>query len=47
MDEDEELAGAKVALEKLEGSWGGAAAVVGALGKARRGTLAFVVRNFS
>lgn len=37
LDEDEELAGAKGALEKLEGSWGGAAAAVGALGKARRG----------
>ncbi|ORX35138.1 hypothetical protein BD324DRAFT_634023 [Kockovaella imperatae] len=35
-DEDEELASAKGALEKLEGTWGGAATNVNSLGKARR-----------
>ena len=35
-DEDDVLAAAKGALEKLETNWGGAAAAVGALGKARR-----------
>jgi len=37
LDEDDELQSAKGALEKLEGCWGGAAAAVGVLGKARRG----------
>lgn len=37
LDEDDELASAKGALEKLEGNWGSAAASVNALGKARRG----------
>lgn len=43
LDEDEELAGAKGALEKLEGNWGGAAAAVGNLGKARRGMCSCLV----
>ena len=38
-DEDEELASAKGALEKLEGTWGNTAANVNALGKARRGQI--------
>jgi hypothetical protein len=37
LDEDDELASAKGALERLEERWGGAAAAVGQLGKARRG----------
>ncbi|KAK8844778.1 hypothetical protein IAR55_006628 [Kwoniella newhampshirensis] len=36
LDEDDELQSAKVAVEKLEERWGGAAAAVGNLGKARR-----------
>ncbi|WVQ82794.1 hypothetical protein IAT38_004926 [Cryptococcus sp. DSM 104549] len=36
LDEDDELQSAKVALDKLEERWGGAAAAVGAQGKARR-----------
>lgn len=37
LDEDDELQSAKGALEGLEIRWGGAAAAIGALGKARRG----------
>lgn len=43
LDEDDELQIAKGALEKLEGCWGGAAAAVGGLGKARRGECVVVV----
>jgi hypothetical protein len=38
LDEDDELQSARGALEKLEERWGSAAAAVGNLGKARRGT---------
>ena len=41
LDEDEELQGAKPALEKLEVGWAAAATSVGALGKARRGRFTF------
>ncbi len=37
LDEDDELASAKGALDKLETTWGGAAAAINSLGKARRG----------
>ena len=39
LDEDDELQGARPALEKLESGWGAAATSVGALGKSRRGWL--------
>lgn len=43
LDEDDDLASAKGALEKLETTWGGAAAAINSLGKARRGKSTLVI----
>jgi hypothetical protein len=40
LEEDDELASAKAALEKLEVTWAGAAGGINAMGKARRGEFA-------